>query len=1609
MTESLSKTDSGTNGFTFFNRLPEETAEENLAGSSSVISSIFGRFWRPQSTSEPETSGSASFYLGEGSATTEKQNAVVADSRNSDVSVNAEDGGSNISNMPYPQENRKDVKSLLSPSPSSNSLDNENKQRKISDKLSNMFKSESKQGLIDYNRSNFRQYWMPDSTGKECYQCEERFSTFRRRHHCRLCGQIFCAKCCNIHVPGSALGYIGDLRLCQYCAKMVAQYIPTDEERRQSTEEFDNCGIVNSTPPARQADSLSVVGSVISTVSAGPMLWARQSDRQYGIGATPLENETSFTQSKPPSLLCVNELYLQHENRQEAGADKIRATLQEDEDSGPDWFRNMDPDTLISIKDDSKIRSSETGSTENHFDPLPISVGVPCEKISENKSSSVKASLSLSPSKTHLDGDIDRAFDLRAEHLLTYLCSRERLRDLKWKPIILKLAKEIAQTVKVDVAKRRDNMNIVNYVHVKKFHMDYEDPQAELVWGVVCSKTVTHESMAQPLRDASVMIVAGSIEYERFQGRLSSLVPILNQEGEFLSKQVERILSRRPSLLLVEGCVSRLASDLLRDAGVRLVVNVRQRVLERIARSTGADILPSSDAQLIQQNIGFCPYFAQQTITLKDGRVKHFLVCFSTLRLCIYSYVVVVLNECPPDRGCSVLLKGADLRELKARILLFLTSILYSSQLEIAFLNMFNIRMVYHTSNCDVCEARREAIDQNTEKSTFEQALVECVLSASPFIDYEPPFLETVKGRTVYSVRKCYLFRNCSLLPYFNAPVYHFFTAEDFDARLTEEGDEVQRYLDKQQNIPLPDTPRHYYATCGARDADSIEDVSSFRALGGVIFRNRIQGRKMKEEGRRNSKERPRIRRHDMLDPYVHQRIAVLFGSFSPKSPNAPYFCVRPWVVNMEFYGSYDMTLGEFLTKFCFSKSYECPSTNCEVPMLDHSRKLVYGRVCVEVTTQIVVSGTDESSIANASPTQIYAWNYCERRERSFCSCKLSSPVVPMNTSVWHLSFGKYLDYIAHTGFSKGDVTSPVRQDCPHCFFHEHTHFYSQGNYVASFKVSSVRPYNVQFSPVQCRIVPNQYSKQALIDGVTRMSSLADDIVRTAEDRLRIFTQHDHYSQYAGTFHTVLRQVVDKTIALIEVKRKYADELTAVDRAIIPSNDIYAVKANEAVMHIREAIYQLITTWNDQSTVLAATVRAVKKNTEDNGTASEVDLAVIQAPRSHFSKCFQSVDIGLERIDDPFPAYLHLGLKLQPRVGVVVRDIMDSRGNYKPDIGSIIAYALSSADYEVSHLITSVWAYYSEKSSTFVLLDRSSIGPRMIENRRKQRDAAKGEQPPLNLNSSSVSSDEQALAAEHLEIEFQDSQASYYVKAYYAARFRLLRKLLFTEGEEAFIRSLSQSTFWTPQGGKSGSFFYRTQDDRFVVKQMSRFEIQSFVEFAPHYFDYVKTAVVENKLTALCKVYGVFRVGYKSKATQLKFDILVMEYLFYKHNVDQVWDLKGSLRNRMASTGKSTSDLVLLDENLMKDLWNKQLYIYPHAKAALNQAISNDSHFLSSQHVMDYSLLVGVDETNGELILGIVDYMRTYTLDKVMLFIFDRLLMYLVVVSLVRGVSRKHL
>lgn len=62
--------------------------------------------------------------------------------------------------------------------------------------------------------------------------------------------------------------------------------------------------------------------------------------------------------------------------------------------------------------------------------------------------------------------------------------------------------------------------------------------------------------------------------------------------------------------------------------------------------------------------------------------------------------------------------------------------------------------------------------------------------------------------------------------------------------------------------------------------------------------------------------------------------------------------------------------------------------------------------------------------------------------------------------------------------------------------------------------------------------------------------------------------------------------------------------------------------------------------------------------------------------------------------------------------------------------------------------------------------------------------------------------------------------------------------------------------------------------------------------------------------------------------------------------------------------------------------WSNPLYILSHSKTILREAIYRDASFLRTNDVMDYSLLVGLDSDENTLVLGIIDYIRTFTLDK---------------------------
>uniref|UniRef100_A0A8C9YNN9 phosphatidylinositol-3,5-bisphosphate 3-phosphatase n=1 Tax=Sander lucioperca TaxID=283035 RepID=A0A8C9YNN9_SANLU len=59
--------------------------------------------------------------------------------------------------------------------------------------------------------------WYPDHLAAQCYGCESRFWLATRRHHCRNCGNVFCASCCDQKIPVPSQQLFEPSRVCKTC------------------------------------------------------------------------------------------------------------------------------------------------------------------------------------------------------------------------------------------------------------------------------------------------------------------------------------------------------------------------------------------------------------------------------------------------------------------------------------------------------------------------------------------------------------------------------------------------------------------------------------------------------------------------------------------------------------------------------------------------------------------------------------------------------------------------------------------------------------------------------------------------------------------------------------------------------------------------------------------------------------------------------------------------------------------------------------------------------------------------------------------------------------------------------------------------------------------------------------------------------------------------------------------------------------------------------------------------------------------------------------------------------------------------------------------------
>lgn len=289
---------------------------------------------------------------------------------------------------------------------------------------------------------------------------------------------------------------------------------------------------------------------------------------------------------------------------------------------------------------------------------------------------------------------------------------------------------------------------------------------------------------------------------------------------------------------------------------------------------------------------------------------------------------------------------------------------------------------------------------------------------------------------------------------------------------------------------------------------------------------------------------------------------------------------------------------------------------------------------------------------------------------------------------------------------------------------------------------------------------------------------------------------------------------------------------------------------------------------------------------------------------------------------------------------------------------SLIAFALGSRSYQ-------------EKLRS---ISQSEVCSGSNENSRPQSPASNPEQAGV----------EESLlrpTGTHVKYQFAEGSAKMLCKVFYAEQFDAVRRKCGVS--ERIVESLSRCMKWDSKGGKTKSVFLKTLDDRFVLKSLAPIETQAFLRFAPAYFRIMSESLFHELPSVIAKMLGFYQIIIKNPATGIEFNwfLLVMENLFYDRSPTRIFDLKGSMRNRrIQSTGEQNE--VLLDENMVEFIYESPLFAREHSKKLLRASVWNDTLFLSRQNVMDYSLMIAIDENRKELVVGIIDCIRTYTWDK---------------------------
>ncbi|UZJ53433.1 hypothetical protein CBS101457_002753 [Exobasidium rhododendri] len=963
-----------------------------------------------------------------------------------------------------------------------------------------------------------KNFWMPDENVKECRECQSYFTPFRRKHHCRICGLVYCSRCASNIVSGSRFGLDGsEVRVCNFCSRMLSEYeragmrsnasvstllspskrvATTFARKRTDSTGFGtrpDKGMISGpleaqlTHPQAQFAANQLFSYPRSGFSKSAIATTANSERPRITSLQDMlaELEDDFSRPQTPiseSLQLIDDkvvdshvdepvpfrVKLSDEDGIPRGGDddeipfhkqtvekdsskvadkKIRTPLKAKVQGGitlkfpttavttdetPSFIRTnrsreartrllgepvhldgrqrLVSDAALRAYRKSKLKVRESSTVEEEEGGKRTLQGLDPTSIF-SKSSQLKRDASFIGSIVDSSNPSNELTPTSLSHIKRLLAQALKLSNVpirsQWQktlePLLLSIVRNIHPNPKIG-----ESMDIRQYIKIKRI-AGGSVLDSSYVNGFVLSKQVATKKMSRslPLLNPRVMVLTFPIDFHRAEGQFMSLESLLAQEHEYTRILVARILQLRPNIIVVKDTVSRLALDMLEDAGVVVVWSVKLSAVQAISRCCQADMISSIDRLALESRLGRCASFKVETFQhAHASSSRKSMMRFTT-------------SGSARSLGCTIILRGSNLETLGKvkQVVSLLAFVAHHLRLE-EQLNRNEGAQVNSISRdsplpppiddtSKSCSGKECAKSEDDLKDQITDALLpfeSTILSASASIIIPPPHSLVKMKDLHHQVQE--LLQQCS------CEVINKEETISQYRRL----DETNEKEDKTGEGPFLEKEKEKFSTTSTLE-EAMPKPSEAQAL---------YTRAMREHDLYLKEWKSSCANLD-LSTSVH-KLSVLWA-FMSSATQKP--CMGPQLLTFNFYGSNDESLGHYLERICTESGTICMAKGCGRPRGVHFSSFVHNETRVQVVQERFVCPIP------GQENRLLMWSYCK-------VCEQATPVTPVSDDTWGFSFAKYLELHFYN-------VKKITTICGHDYYANFIRFFSLQNLAIRF------------------------------------------------------------------------------------------------------------------------------------------------------------------------------------------------------------------------------------------------------------------------------------------------------------------------------------------------------------------------------------------------------------------------------------------------------------------------------------------------------------------------------------------------------------------------------